>query len=148
MGKEQMDRPDQKLLELKSLWDRKRGERAMPTRAQFSSKDLRPWYGNLTLIDIPSRTIRLCGTNLISRFGRDATGCDIASLDGTIAASVMSYIDCAQATKAPHEDVYNCIIDGYHVSFRELILPLSDDAAFVTMILFGSYPIETRPAWR
>jgi len=120
----------------------------MPARAQFAIQDLQPWFGNLALIDIPSHTVRLCGTNLISRFGRDATGWDIASLDEAVAASVTPYIDRAQATKASIEDVHNRIIDGYLVSYRELVLPLSDDADHVTMILFGSYPIGTRPAWR
>ena len=143
-----MESPDQKLGDLKALWNRKRGGLLMPARAQFDTHDLRPWYGNLALIDLPSRSIRLCGTNLISRFGRDATGWDIASLDEAVAVSVTPYIDRAQATKAPIEDVHNRIIDGYRVSYRELVLPLSDDADHVTMILFGSYPIGARPAWQ
>jgi hypothetical protein len=143
-----MGRPDEKLSDLKALWNRKRGGLSMPARSQFATRDLQPWYGNLALIDLSSRSIRLCGTNLISRFGRDATGWDIASLDEAVVASVTPYIDRAQAAKAPIEDVHNRIVDGYLVSYRELALPLSDDADHVTMILFGSYPIGARPAWQ
>jgi len=143
-----MGRPDEKLSDLKALWNRKRGGLSMPARSQFATRDLQPWYGNLALIDLSSRSIRLCGTNLISRFGRDATGWDIASLDEAVVASVTPYIDRAQATKAPIENVHNRIVDGYLVSYRELALPLSDDADHVTMILFGSYPIGARPAWQ
>jgi hypothetical protein len=147
LGKEQMDMPEQKLLELKSLWDKKRGERTMPQRAQFSTQDLRAWYGNLSLIDIPSRTIRLCGTNLISRFGCDATGRNIADLDQLVVASIESYIRCARATKSSNISIYDCIVEGMHLRFQELILPLSNDAMEATMILLGSYEIERRPAW-
>jgi hypothetical protein len=41
----------------------------MPARTDFDVGVLRPWLGNLALIDIPSNMIRLCGTNLMSRFG-------------------------------------------------------------------------------
>jgi hypothetical protein len=147
-GKEQMDMPEQKLLELKSLWDKKRGERMMPQRAQFSTRDFRAWYGNLALIDIPSRTVRLCGTNLISRFGCDATGRDIADLDELVAGSIVSYIHCARKTQSSSISIYDCTVDGMQLKFQELILPLSDDATDVTMILLGSYEIERRPAWQ
>jgi hypothetical protein len=143
-----MDRHDQKLRDLRALWDRKRGSLSMPMRAQFVTEDFGPWFGNLALIDIPPRTIRLCGTNLIERFGRDATGCDIADLDKLVAESILSYIDSTRATKNPSTNIYNCIADGMLMKFQELILPLSDDAIDVTTILLGSYQTEKRPAWQ
>jgi hypothetical protein len=143
-----MDRPEQKLQHLKALWERKRGEKLMPARAQFAIQELQPWFGNLALIDIPYHTVRLCGTNLISRFGRDATGCDITGLGDDVAASITSYIDCARATKSPSASMYNCIVEGVWMSFQELILPLSESPTEVTMILLGSYQIDKRPAWQ
>jgi hypothetical protein len=142
-----MDRHDQKLRDLKALWDRKRGSLSMPMRAQFVTQDLQPWFGNLALIDIPSHMIRLCGTNLISRFGRDATGRDIADLDELVVESIESYIRCARATKSPSNGIYDRIVEGTHLRFQELILPLSNDTMEATMILLGSYEIERRPAW-
>jgi len=143
-----MHRTDQKLSELKVLWNRKRGNLPIPSRAQFATQDLQPWLGNLALIHIPTCTIRLCGTNLMSRFGRDATGCNFAALDEPVAASVISYVGRALSTKLPDDCEYTCILDGYHLRFQELVLPLSDDTIDVTMILLGSYLAETRPAWQ
>jgi hypothetical protein len=143
-----MDRHEQKLRDLKALWDRKRGSLSMPMRSQFATHDFRPWYGNLALIDIPLHTVRLCGTNLIARFGRDATGCDITDLDKLVAESILSYIDSARATKSPSTSIYNCIVDGMLMRFQKLILPLSGDTMDVTMILLGSYQTEKKPAWQ
>jgi len=120
----------------------------MPARTDFDVGMLRPWLGNLALIDIPSNIVRVCGTNLMARFGGDATGRKLASLDEAVAASVMSGIDCARTTKAPHDGAYECIVAGYLVRFQELVLPLSDDDIAVSTILLGSYEAETRPASR
>ncbi|MGD0866506.1 MAG: PAS domain-containing protein [Rhizomicrobium sp.] len=139
---------NQKLSTLRALWERKCSGRAMPARAEFDVGVLKPWLGNLALIDIPSNMIRLCGTSLMSRFGRDATGRNIASLDKVVAASLMSGIDCARTTKSPTDGEYRCIVAGYLVRFQELVLPLSDDGIEVTTILLGSFEAETRPAWQ
>lgn len=139
---------NQKLAALRELWERKRSGRTMPARADFNVGALRPWLGNLALIDVPSNIVRLCGANLMSRFGGDATGRTIASLDKVVAASVMSSIDRVRTTKAPNDGAYECIVAGYFVRFQELVLPLSDDGTEVSTILFGSYETETRLAWR
>ena len=139
---------NQKLAALRELWERKRSGRTMPARADFNVGALRPWLGNLALIDVPSNIFRVCGTNLMSRFGGDATGRKLAALDEAVAASVMSAIDRARTTKAPNDGAYRCIVAGYLVRFQELVLPLSDDGIEVSTILLGSYEAETRPAWR
>jgi hypothetical protein len=139
---------DQKLLDLKTLWNKKANGNAMPSRAQFATQDLQPWFGNLALIDIPTSTIRLCGTNLIPRFGRDATGHPFDVLEKGPLDSLSSYIATAREAKRPLTGEYSAIIDGYWLRFRDLILPLTSDGDVVSIILFASYPIDNRPAWK
>jgi hypothetical protein len=38
--------------DLYNLWDAKRGARRMPSRANFSTSDLRRWLGNIHLIEV------------------------------------------------------------------------------------------------
>lgn len=42
--------PEQR--ELYKLWSRKRGDRRMPERADLTATELRPWLGNLHLIEV------------------------------------------------------------------------------------------------
>jgi hypothetical protein len=142
-----MDGPDEKFVALKSLWDRKRGDQAMPLRSSFSTKELGPWLGNLAIIEIHSELIRLCGTNLISRFGRDATRCKLSDLQEPVSHSIRTYIERAKVTKTANYGVHNTIIVGYHVSFQELILPMRKIDADVAIIILCSYPTDTKPAW-
>lgn len=63
---------------LRSLWEEKRAGRPLPARADFDIADLRPFFGNLFLLDVLQDgrdfRFRLLGTNLTERFGRDSTG--------------------------------------------------------------------------
>jgi hypothetical protein len=140
---------NQKLSALRDLWDRKRGGRAMPYRADLTVADLRPWLGNLALIDVNAggETFRLCGTNLFARFGGDVTGKRLRDLRHS---GVSALRDCiAQVIKA------NCIgstnhtqiINGEETSFDELALPLSNDGGEMSVVLVASYPAKTKPAW-
>jgi hypothetical protein len=144
----QMSQADQKLIDLRMLWQNKSKSLVMPAWGHFANKDLRPWLGNLTLIEVQSRTVRLCGTNVIPRFGRDATGRSFDELQEAVTASLMSYVTRLVSAKLPAEDAYCCIIDGYLTTFKELALPLSDDGSAVNLILLGSYLEGARPAWR
>lgn len=135
---------NQKLAALRRLWEQKRGERAMPCRADLSVVDLRPWLGNLALVDLNSAgdTFRLCGTNLFPRFGGDVTGLYVADLRG---AGCQSFHDCVarvRATRLPSAENHTQIIHGEEVTFDELALPLSSDGAEMKVVLFASYPAK------
>jgi hypothetical protein len=67
-----MERANRKLKSLLDLCNEKRGERAMPARQDLTVSTLKPWLGNLALIELKNAngpSFRLCGTNLHSRFG-------------------------------------------------------------------------------
>src|ERR1044071_6315912 len=63
---------------LAELWSSKRREQALPARSDFADDDLRPWFGNLLMVDVvegPHRfRFRLMGTSLVDAAHRELTG--------------------------------------------------------------------------
>jgi hypothetical protein len=138
-----MDSANQRLVALEGLWERKRGQRPMPFSADLDVSELKPWLGNLALIDLNAMgdgTFRLCGTNLPARFGIDVTGCRVAALSDELVATVVLFIAQVRETKAPVRSVHTRMLCGVRVTFDDLVLPLSDDSALAKTLLFASYP--------
>jgi hypothetical protein len=132
---------NQKLTALRKLWEQKRGRRAMPARADLTVTDLRPWLGNLALLDLEARgeVFRLCGVNLFSRFGGDQTGQHVADLRGDGAHPFRNCVSSVRQARAPVDQSHMQIIHGEQVTFEELALPLTDGGAEMKIVLFASY---------
>src|SRR5262245_52590571 len=66
------------LRSLLDLWAGKRAGRTLPSRADFSDEDLRPWFGNLLMVDVVEGPhqfrFRLMGTSLVDAACRELTG--------------------------------------------------------------------------
>ncbi len=139
---------NQKLSALRALWEQKRGERAMPCRSDLVVADLRPWLGNLALIDLDGAggTFRLCGTNLFSRFGGDVTGLRAAELRGESGRSFRDGIARVRTERLPGAASHTQIIHGEEVTFNELALPLSNGGIELKVVLFASYPAKAKSA--
>ena len=138
-----VDLANHQLVARENLWARKRGQRAMPSRADLAVSELRPWLGNLALIDLNEMgdgTFRLCGTNLTARFGIDVTGCRVATLSDDLVATIVSFITRIRETKTPVHHRHVRIVHGTEVNFDDLALPLSSDGDHVGTLLFASYP--------
>ena len=130
-----------KLTSLKALWDGKRQGRSMPSRDDFGIHELKPWLGYLALVDVAGeRTFRLCGTNLVSRFGGDMTGKRVADVIAALQQGVTDQIAKACETKIPVAVKSSIQTRGQAVIYTELILPLSQDGGEVSMLLWASYP--------
>ncbi|MDE1939143.1 MAG: PAS domain-containing protein [Alphaproteobacteria bacterium] len=145
-----MEKANQKLESLKMLWEAKRSGRAMPSRAEFDVFELRPWLGNLALIDLAEAgggRFRLCGVGLFIRFAGDKTGCRMADLCGEYYESFRAIIARAQDMGAPVEDRHSAIIEGWRITFDELVLPLSGDGTRPTTLLFASYKTNLERTW-
>ncbi len=141
---------NQKLAALKELWELKRGDRKMPSRADLSVFDLKPWLGNLALVDLPESgqgRFRLCGINLFLRFGGDVTGRDVAALTKDVGESIRSSTTQTQKLGSPTEGRHICILNGQRVTFDELILPLSDDGQQAKTLLFACYRVKMESVW-
>ena len=130
-----------KLTSLKALWDAKRQGRSMPSREDFGIHELKPWLGYLALVDVAGeRTFRLCGTNLVGRFGGDMTGRRVAEVIADLQQGVTDQIAKACETKFPVAVKTSIQAHGQPVIYSELILPLSQNGGEVTMLLWASYP--------
>jgi hypothetical protein len=139
-----VEKANQKLRDLLGLWNDSRRGRPMPSRADLSVTALRPWLGNLALIDLSAggmAVFRLSGTNLRARFGGEMTRRDVTVLSAEIGQSFRDCIARTCQTRAPTKATHERVIDGASVAFRELFLPLSDDASRVHTLLFASYPV-------
>ena len=73
-----------RFVELRDYWNKKRGTRAMPSRADIDPLDLRSHLGSLVMIDVlPGAAdfrMRLIGTSITNVYGRDSTGKTLSEL--------------------------------------------------------------------
>jgi hypothetical protein len=127
------------------LWAERRGAATMPPRDTFSPKDLRDWIGNLALIETEGAfRFRLCGTNLIPRFGREATGAPVEELAGDIAEPLCAMLSTACATGMPVFGTAYIQIGRERFGHADLALPMAGPSGGVAIILFASYPLGPR----
>ena len=133
-----------RLRELRDIWELKRNGRAMPSRADFDPLDLKQDLGWIVLVDVengPTRfRYRLIGTKITELVGRDATG---AYLDELYPASVQE-IATMSFRKLLTSRRPNRILGTMHhakkghLNFEAIDLPLSSDGETVDMIMVRS----------
>lgn len=140
------------LRSLLELWAAKRAGRALPSRADFSDEDLRPWFGNLLMVDVVEGAhqfrFRLMGTSLVDAACRELTGkfFDEADISGYEPDVLEDYAEVLRS-RAPFCKTrrYNPTPGMEHWRvYERLLLPLSNDGETVDRILGGSYPLADR----
>ena len=115
----------------------------LPWREDFTPRALKPWLGNLALLEPVAEAgyrFRLCGSYLSQRFGSDATGKQLADLPIPLQADLRDRLGRARALQAP---VLACVRVHHGdetVEFCDLILPLSSREAPAYLLLLASYP--------
>jgi hypothetical protein len=141
---------------LAELWASKRREDALPCRADFSDDDLRPWFGNLLMVDViegPHRfRFRLMGTSLVDAASRELTGkfFDEADISGYEPDVLEDYAEVVR-TRVPlcktrhYDPVPGTFMDHWRI-YERLLLPLAGDGKAIDRILGCSYPIAERQA--
>lgn len=136
----------QKLQALKDLWEEKRGMRPMPSRDDLPVAALRPWLGNLALIELrETANFRLCGTALHVRFGGEMTKQKIDAISEAYGRhELMTCIEKARQTRSPAEMTYEVCDGPRRTVFHELCLPLGRDEVQPDTILFASYAEQNR----
>lgn len=135
----------QRLSDLQILWDQMRGGRTMPSRTELTPRALRPWLGYLALIELRSdgsAMFRLCGDNLMGRFGGEFTSRAVADLGEDVRPTIESYIARVRQTCAPQSGTQDLMVNGTRIRFCELCLPLSDTEEKVGMLLFACFPAK------
>ena len=131
-----------KLESLLSYWLQKCDGRQMPSRADLPTAELAPWMGHLALIEIAGEQdfhVRVCGTNLIRRFGREATGVGVNELAADIAGQIKSILKTTIKAAAPIVAISPVEFGRSTVFYCEVALPLSGPGGRVAAVLLGSY---------
>jgi hypothetical protein len=160
------DLTDPRLAALYAYWDGKRAGRAMPVRGDIDPLEMRPWLGNLLLIDaLPDGRFvyRLYGTRFVDSFGLDMTGRSVDELPADQRDRVRSDYEAVRSTAQPRARLYTALFDSSPsglrpatattirapqvVTWERLVLPLGDSAQTVAMLLVGAYPLaDLRPS--
>ena len=146
------------LRQLAELWLAKTNGDFLPSRADFADGDLRPWFGNLLLVDVvegPHKfRFRLMGTSLVDAACRELTGkfFDEADISGYEPDVLEDYAACL-TTRAPvcrtrrYNPVPGTFMDHWRI-YERLLLPLANDGNLIDKILGCSYPLAERPRAR
>ena len=117
------------------LWDQKRGDRAVPARYDFTFEELRPWLGELHLLEVLPDDFRfkVFATGTAERVKREYTGRLISEAEPReLAREAMAAYRQAVNARAPHfSDRSNIHIEGRAFSWHRLILPLGVDGSTV-----------------
>ena len=133
---------NQKIEDLLALWHQKRRFRSMPARDDLPVSVLRPWLGNLALIDVSGSTLyfRLCGNNLFTRFGGEMTRRKLDAVEDVHGKQALK--DCIEEvrrTLSPKQATYIGTALAGTTTFLELYVPLAHDGATIDTVLFASY---------
>ncbi len=128
------------LRRLHDYWNDGRKGAHLPGRHIVQPASMRPWLGNLSLIDVhrdPARFhFRLCGSAFVERLGLDLTGQDLAAIpDPAYRAYAAKQFLRLVATGEPSLSRYRRFIDAEPYDFEVLRLPFADDGRTVSMLL-------------
>jgi len=124
-------------------WLEKKGQRAMPSRADIDPSEIKRFLPHVTLVDVVDDerryVYRLVGTKEVELRGNDPTGQSV--LAGYFAVSsddALVHYDATRQSRAPHyvADPFQAV-DRY-VGEEDLFLPLSDDGETVNIIMVFS----------
>jgi hypothetical protein len=146
---------DPRLAALYAYWNDKRGDRAMPVRADLDPLEMKRWLGNLLLIDVTDQgrfIYRLYGTKFVDSFGVDMTGQAVDDLPAEQQERIRSDYDAVRESRAPRVRLYTAAFEAPPIgglvssdtqvaTWERLVLPLSDGNDRVTMLLVGAYPL-------
>jgi hypothetical protein len=139
---------------LAELWASKRRDDHLPCRSDFSDEDLRPWFGNLLMVDVVEGAhrfrFRLMGTSLVDAACRELTGkfFDEADISGYEPDVLDDYAEvvrsrapvCKTRRYNPHPGTF---MDHWRV-YERLLLPLASDGNGIDRIMGCSYPMADR----
>jgi hypothetical protein len=139
------------LIDFKAYWDRKRGDRSMPARADIDPLELRDHLGWILIMEVVGETrrfrYRLVGSEIAKRLGRDSTNKYFDELyaepdHDRIASSFHQVVISQRPMRMVGELRFS---ERTGLSFEVLNLPLCQDGVGVNMILSRSI-IESRRA--
>jgi hypothetical protein len=131
---------------LYDLWHEVHAGVRLPSRGDFPTQVLRPWFGHLAILRVlgPEQRLRvdLVGTAIVELDGRDSTGC---VLDEVVPPHAVDTV------LAPYRELLSKAQPVYHrypapdrpmLGVHRLLLPLGEDGESIDRILSGVYADE------
>lgn len=132
--------PDQRLQQALRYWNMRRGERAMPTRADIDPVDIPYLLAHLMIVDRGAdgrcAIVRLAGTRVVEEFGSDPTGRDLHDVPemASLSALCRSTATGAAPLYVEGELAWSTIV---HKRYCALCLPLSENGTNVDKMLIS-----------
>jgi hypothetical protein len=133
------------LTKLFRYWDRKRGERSMPSRADILPEELPSLLGNLFMVDVVRDgaearfRYRLVGTALTAIMDQELTGKFIDEMPLLFRKFALpAYREILRAGRPTYKET-NVFEGWWVVRYKRLMLPLSSDGTTIDIILGGIY---------
>lgn len=124
------------------LWERKRPEGGLPARAGFPAEALKPWLGNLMVLETvdgrdgePDFVYRLHGTHLTTLWGHDLTGTRVSDLPAEQATALMREYREAFHSRAPVHIPGRQMVRKDYLQVEKVILPLTVKGDAVEQLL-------------
>jgi hypothetical protein len=133
------------LRHLVAHWQRMRGSRSMPARADFDPLDVRFALGYISLIEVhrdPLRFyFRLDGTKQVDLFGVDCTRryLDEATLGDHATMAAASYSEVVDQ-REPRYHRRQIVFHERLIDYEVVILPFSNDGERVELLMTGIVP--------
>jgi len=132
---------DVELQDLLALWERQRGDRPLPSRADFTPEILRRHLGWLHLLDVrdgqPRFRFRLYGSEIAEVTGRDVTGRNFEdAFSGQFREALIRALEQTVRERRPLRVASTAAgANKDYIPITSLFLPLSEDGETVNMIL-------------
>lgn len=138
----------EEIVALEAYWHMKRGDRLLPSRADFAPENLRPWLGNIGKVvvergddDALRFRVTLSGTRLDDYRGHSITGQYIDEICYT--TDTTPYYETCVATRQPVHFLHdNSANSAVYRNMAKLLLPLGDDGVSVDRVLVAIYPLR------
>lgn len=134
------------LAALAQLWSRKASGKRLPAREDFDATELRPWLGQLMLLDVVDDgrdfRYRLHGTNLVELFGGDLTGRSVGEFDTERRSALMAEYRRALETRSPQYVPNKVLAHKQHMHVAKLVLPLASDGARIDKLMVSVYSLS------
>ena len=133
------------LRDMLEIWQRRRGSKAMPSRADLPPEVLHRHLGWIVLVDVEHEPLRfryrLIGSAITAAVGRDATGAYLDELYApeiyTTAISSFRQVIARRAPMRAFGQLRHA--EKGHLPFEAIDMPLSEDGVTVSMIMTRGY---------
>lgn len=111
------------------LWRARRHGRAMPRRADFDTLELRPWMGDLHVVDVEDSgrqfRFRVFATNHARRLGYDLTARTVDALPSLLGDEARRVMRLAAAERRPFLARHSFVTVNEYRPVTRLLLPLA-----------------------